>query len=54
ESGEGDPAFYKAKIQMAEFYFKRMLPRAKGHAKMMVRDPKSLMQMDEAHFSFLD
>jgi len=54
EQGDGDANFYKAKIQMAEFYFKRMLPRAKGHAKMMVRDPKSLMQMDEEHFAFLD
>lgn len=54
ESGDGDADFYKAKIQMAEFYYKRMLPRAKSHAKMMVRDPKSLMQMKEEHFSFLD
>ncbi|KZZ46663.1 MAG: acyl-CoA dehydrogenase [Saccharospirillaceae bacterium] len=54
EAGEGDINFYKAKIQTAEFYFKRILPRAKGHAKMMVRDPKSLMQMEDEHFSFLD
>ena len=52
EAGEGDLAFYKAKIQTAEFYFERMLPRAKGHAKMMVKDPKSLMQMKEEDFSF--
>jgi len=54
EKGEGEAEFYKAKIQTAEFYFERMLPRAKGHAKMMVKDPKSLMQMEEDNFSFLD
>lgn len=53
-SGTSEPEFYKAKIQTAEFYFERMLPRAKGHAKMMVKDPKSLMQMEEDNFSFLD
>jgi len=52
ESGEGDMDFLKAKIQTAEFYFDRLLPRAKSHASMMVKAPKSLMQMDEAHFSF--
>jgi hypothetical protein len=54
EAGEGDLAFYKAKIQTAEFYFERMLPRAKGHAAMMIKDPKSVMQMKEEDFSFLD
>ena len=51
-SGEGDIDFLKAKIQTTEFYFERILPRAKSHASMMVKAPKSLMQMDEAHFSF--
>lgn len=54
ESGDGDAEFYTAKIQLAEFYYKRILPRAKAHASMMVRDPKSLMQIKEEHFSFLD
>lgn len=53
-SGEGDANFYRAKIQTAEFYFERLLPRAKSHAKMMLKDPKSIMQMEEDHFSFLD
>ena len=52
ESGEGDMDFLKAKIQTAEFYFDRILPRAKSHASMMIKAPKSLMQMDESHFSF--
>lgn len=45
-----DKDFYQAKIQTAEFYFDRMLPRAKSHGKMMLKDPKSLMQMEDAHF----
>ncbi|ASP38400.1 acyl-CoA dehydrogenase [Bacterioplanes sanyensis] len=44
--------FYRAKIHTAEFYFDRMLPRAKGHAKMMVKPARTLMQMSEDHFSF--
>ena len=48
----GDADFYRAKIQTAEFYYDRMLPRAKGHGKMMLKDPKSLMQMKDEHFSF--
>jgi alkylation response protein AidB-like acyl-CoA dehydrogenase len=52
EEGTGDQEFYKAKIQTAEFYFSRILPRAKGHAKMMVQDPQSIMQMEEDSFSF--
>ena len=45
--------FCKAKIQTAEFYYDRMLPRTRGHASMMMKDPETLMQMDEEHFSFL-
>lgn len=49
KSGQ-DTDFYKAKIQTAEFYFDRLLPRAKGHGKMMLKDPRTLMQMHEDHF----
>jgi len=48
------PEFYQAKIQTAEFYFERLLPRAKAHAECMMTAPRSLMQMPEEHFSFLD
>ena len=48
-----DVDFHKAKIQTAEFYYDRLLPRAKSHSKMMLKDPKSLMQMDEDSFAFL-
>lgn len=44
--------FYFAKIQTAEFYYDRLLPRAKSHGIMMMKKPKTLMQMEEEHFSF--
>ena len=52
ELGEGDLAFYQAKIQTAEFYFERILPRTKTHAITMIKKPKSLMQMREDSFAF--
>jgi alkylation response protein AidB-like acyl-CoA dehydrogenase len=51
-AGEGDIAFYEAKIQTAEFYFERLLPRTKTLASTMMKKPKSLMQMDEESFAF--
>jgi hypothetical protein len=51
--GDETPEFYKAKIQTAEFYFERLLPRAKGHVAGIIASPKSLMQMDQENFSFL-
>ena len=51
-AGEGDIAFYQAKIQTAEFYFERILPRTKTLASTMCKAPKSLMQMLEANFAF--
>ena len=53
-SGKGkEPAeFYQAKIQTAEFYFERLLPRADGHKKSMRAPTSALMQMDNEHFSF--
>ncbi len=51
--GTGDKAFYTAKVKTAEFYFSRILPRTRAHAKSMMADPKSLMQLKEDDFSFL-
>jgi alkylation response protein AidB-like acyl-CoA dehydrogenase len=45
--------FYRSKIKTAEFYFERILPRAKSHAKMMMADPKTIMQLDQELLSFL-
>lgn len=51
-TGEGDAEFLKAKIQTAEFYFERLLPRAKGHAEAMMAGTKSVLQMETDHFGF--
>lgn len=45
--------FYRSKIKTAEFYFERLLPRTKAHAKTMMADPKTLMQLDQELLSFL-
>uniref|UniRef100_UPI00248DDBA6 acyl-CoA dehydrogenase C-terminal domain-containing protein n=1 Tax=Parendozoicomonas sp. Alg238-R29 TaxID=2993446 RepID=UPI00248DDBA6 len=52
EEGVSDPDFYKAKIQTAEFYFNRILPRTKTHAKGMSACPKGLTALQEEHFAF--
>jgi alkylation response protein AidB-like acyl-CoA dehydrogenase len=54
QSGQGDEAeeFYRSKIQTAEFYFDRILPRTRGHAKSMLAPTKSVMQMHLDHFAF--
>ena len=52
KGGKETPEFYQAKIQTAEFYFERLLPRAQGHAEAMVKPSKSMMQMDINSFSF--
>lgn len=53
-TGEGDPEFYKAKIQTAEFYFERLLPRAKSHAECMMGSTGSVMKMKSDNFAFLE
>ena len=49
--GTTEEMFYNAKIQTARFYFKRMLPRAKGHAESMLAGADSLMDMPEEAFA---
>jgi alkylation response protein AidB-like acyl-CoA dehydrogenase len=51
KGGADTPEFYKAKLQSAEFYFDRLLPRAKSHIAGIIASPKSLMQMDSEAFS---
>ena len=52
KGGKDSAEFYKAKVQTAEFYFERMLPRADGHKTSMLATTSSLMQMDAEHFNF--
>ena len=45
--------FYTSKVQTAEFYFTRLLPRATAHKKSALAPTKSLMQIDNDHFNFI-
>jgi alkylation response protein AidB-like acyl-CoA dehydrogenase len=51
--GAESPEFYKAKIQTAEFFYAKLLPRAQAHAEAMLAPTKSVMQMDNDHFAFV-
>src|SRR5699024_2991718 len=50
--GEQQKEFYEAKIATAEFYYDRLLPRAKSHAEAMLKPTKSLLQIKPEEFSF--
>ena len=50
KSGKETPEFYKSKIQTAEFYFERLLPRADGHRTGMLATSATTMAMDNEHF----
>ncbi|WNG38381.1 acyl-CoA dehydrogenase [Archangium violaceum] len=52
KGGAETPEFYRAKIQTAEFYFERLLPRAQAHAEGMLSPSKSVMQLPIDHFTF--
>jgi alkylation response protein AidB-like acyl-CoA dehydrogenase len=49
-AGADSMDFYTAKLQTAEFYFERLLPRAQAHARAAVSSPRTLMQMHNDHF----
>ena len=46
-----DADFMRAKLMTAEFYFKRLLPRAQGHRLSIEGGAEPLMQMPEALFA---
>ncbi|MDG5499294.1 acyl-CoA dehydrogenase C-terminal domain-containing protein [Marinobacter sp. BGYM27] len=50
--GTQEEAFYNAKVLTARFYFKRLLPRTKGHAETMMAGSDTLMDMPEDAFAF--
>ncbi|MGP5530371.1 acyl-CoA dehydrogenase C-terminal domain-containing protein [Psychrobacter celer] len=52
--GTEAPEFYQAKIQTAEFYFDKLLPRTSGHAESMVAPSESMTAMAIDNFAFLD
>jgi hypothetical protein len=51
-AGTTEEAFYKAKIQTAQFYFRKILPRAKAHVDAIEGGLDVLMQMDVDSFAF--
>ncbi|MCS3470807.1 alkylation response protein AidB-like acyl-CoA dehydrogenase [Pseudomonas sp. JUb42] len=51
-AGSNEPAFYQAKLQAADFYWRRVLPRASGHREALLGGAQCLMAMDEADFAF--
>ena len=52
EQGTTEEAFYRAKIQTAEFYFAKILPRTTSLLETMSTGPDSLMKMEEQQFMF--
>jgi len=51
KGGTETKEFYTAKIQTAEFYFDRLLPRANGHYTGMMATSTSTMQIHKDHFA---
>ncbi len=52
DEGTTEEAFYRAKIQTAEFYFAKILPRTTTLLETMQAGPDSLMKLDENEFMF--
>ncbi|NHN36315.1 acyl-CoA dehydrogenase [Pseudomaricurvus alcaniphilus] len=50
-AGTEEKAFYEAKLETAEFYFARLLPRVKGHAGCMSSSADSVMGMPLERFA---
>ncbi|HET8731413.1 MAG TPA: acyl-CoA dehydrogenase C-terminal domain-containing protein [Moraxellaceae bacterium] len=51
-AGTTEEAFYKAKIQTARFYFKKILPRTKSHVDTIDSGLETLMAIDADNFAF--
>ena len=51
DAGEGDSAFYEAKLMTARFYFDRLLPRTQAHMQAILTGADNLMAMPEEMFS---
>ena len=52
DAGSSEEAFYKAKLTTADFYFKRLLPRAQAHATAAMAGAASLMDLPADDFAF--
>ena len=52
EQGTTEEAFYRSKIQTAEFYFSKILPRTATLLQTMQAGPDPLMKIDADHLAF--
>jgi alkylation response protein AidB-like acyl-CoA dehydrogenase len=52
EAGSGEAGFYQAKLHSAEFYLRRVLPRASAQREALLGGAQCLMAMDEDSFAF--
>ncbi|WP_277373569.1 acyl-CoA dehydrogenase C-terminal domain-containing protein [Pseudomonas sp. AA-38] len=52
DAGSGEADFYQAKLHSAEFYLRRMLPRASAHREALLGGAGCLMAMAEDSFAF--
>ena len=50
--GTSEERFYQAKVKTAQFYFQRMLPRAKGHVACIQGGVDTMMALDTEDFAF--
>ncbi|WP_303289906.1 acyl-CoA dehydrogenase C-terminal domain-containing protein [Marinobacter sp. SS5-14b] len=50
--GEESEAFYRTKLNTAEFYYERLLPRAQTHATSMLSPTRNLMQIEADNLAF--
>lgn len=51
-AGTGEPAFYQAKPQSADFYLRRVLPRAGAHRESLLAGAGCLMALPATDFAF--
>ncbi len=51
--GTDTSGFYTAKVQTAQFYFDRILPRTVAHKNAMLSGANNLLDIDTEHFTFL-
>ncbi|UVE17591.1 acyl-CoA dehydrogenase C-terminal domain-containing protein [Pseudomonas sp. LS44] len=52
ETGSDEAAFYQAKLHSAEFFVRRVLPRASGHREALLGGAACLMALGEESFAF--
>ncbi|MFZ5560042.1 MAG: acyl-CoA dehydrogenase C-terminal domain-containing protein [Pseudomonadota bacterium] len=50
-AGADDP-FYQTKVKTAQFYFKKILPRARAHVDILDSGLETLMAVEADHFAF--